>query len=88
MYIIHYYIINIISLISAKILQSYFFQPVSRFKFSGYGVHEDVRVRAKAAWNKGTEMSGIMCDKGMAIELKVKARKTCVKPVMSYGSGL
>jgi hypothetical protein len=70
------------------------FKQVSRFKYLGSvvceegGCEEDVKARVKAAWNKWREMSGIMCDKRMPIELKAKVYKTVVRPVLMYGSEL
>jgi exonuclease III len=70
------------------------FKQVSRFKYLGSvvceegGCEEDVKARVKAAWNKWREMSGIMCDKRMPIQLKAKVYKTVVRPVLMYGSEL
>lgn len=38
----------------------------------GAGCEAGVRMRVKAAWNKWNEMAGIMYDKRMPVELKVK----------------
>ena len=46
----------------------------------------DVNNRIRIGWMKWKEVSGVMCDRKMPVELKNKVLKTIIKPAMTHGS--
>ena len=65
---------------------------VTSFKFIGSlftsegGSQADVNNRIRIGWMKWKEVSGVMCDRKMPVELKDKVFKTITRPAMTYGS--
>ena len=65
---------------------------VSQFKYLGStidregGCEADVQKRIGNAWAKWRSLKGVMCDKRMPNRLKGKVYRTCIRPVMLYGS--
>ena len=50
------------------------------------GSQADVNNRIRIGWMKWKEVSGVMCDRKMPVELKDKVFKTIIRPAMTYGS--
>ena len=50
------------------------------------GSQADVNNRIRIGWMKWREVSGVMCDRKMPVELKDKVFKTIIRPAMTYGS--
>ena len=50
------------------------------------GSQADVNNRIRIGWMKWKEVSGVMCDRKMPVELKDKVFKTIIRPAMPYGS--
>ena len=50
------------------------------------GSQADVNNRIKIWWMKWKEVSGVICDRKMPVELKDKVFKTIIRPAMPYGS--
>ena len=50
------------------------------------GSQADVNNRIRIGWMKWKEVSGVMCDKKMPVELKDTVFKTIIRPAMTYGS--
>ena len=65
---------------------------VTSFKYLGSlftsegGSQADVNNRIRIGWMKWKEVSGVMCDRKMPVELKDKVFKTIIRPAMTYGS--
>ena len=65
---------------------------VTSFKYLGSlftregGSQADVNNRIRIGWMKWKEVSGMMCDRKMPVELKDKVFKTIIRPAMAYGS--
>ena len=65
---------------------------VTSFKYRGSlftgegGSQADVNNRIRIGWMKWKEVSGVMCDRKMPVELKDKVFKTIIRPAMTYGS--
>ena len=65
---------------------------VTSFKYIGSlftsegGSQADVNNRIRIGWMKWKEVSGVMCDRKMPVELKDKVFKTIIRPAMTYGS--
>ena len=65
---------------------------VTSFKYLGSmftsegGSQADVNNRIRIGWMKWKEVSGVMCDRKMHVELKDKVFKTIIRPAMTYGS--
>ena len=65
---------------------------VTSFKYIGSlftsegGSQADVNNRIIIGWMKWKEVSGVMCDRKMPVELKDKLFKTIIRPAMTYGS--
>ena len=57
----------------------------SLFKSEG-GSQADVNNRIRIGWMKWKEVSGVICDRKMSVELKYKVLKTIIRPTMTYGS--
>ena len=51
----------------------------------GGGCREEVTARIKRAWSKWREVSRIVCDKRMALRLKVEIYTSVIQPVLLYG---
>ena len=66
------------TMISFKYLESMF--------ASEAGSQADVTNRIIIGWMKKKEVSGVMCDRKMPVELKDKVFKTIIRPAMTYGS--
>src|SRR6218665_981325 len=49
------------------------------------GLH-DVRNRIKIAWQKWRELTCVLCDNKMSIQIKGKVYKSIIRPVMMYGA--
>jgi hypothetical protein len=50
------------------------------------GCEVDIRNRIRLAWQKWRELTAVLCDAKMPIQLKGKVYKTMVRPVMIYGA--
>ena len=50
------------------------------------GSQVDVNNRTRIEWMKWKEVSGVMCDRKIPVELKDKVFKTFIRPAMTYGS--
>ena len=50
------------------------------------GSQADVTNRIRIGWVKWKEVSGVMCDRKMPVELKDEVFKTIIRPAMTYGS--
>ena len=50
------------------------------------GSQADVDNRIRIGWMKWNEVSGVMCDRKMPVELKDRVFKTIIRPAMTYGS--
>ena len=50
------------------------------------GSQADVNIIIRIGWMKWKEVSGVMCDRKMPVELKYKIFKTIIRPAMTYGS--
>ena len=48
------------------------------------GSQADVNNRIRIGWMKWKEVSGVICDRKMAVALKDKVFKTVIRPPMSY----
>ena len=48
--------------------------------------HSDILQIPRVGWMKWKEVSGVMCDRKMPVELKDKVCKTIIGPAMTYGS--
>ena len=65
---------------------------VTSFKYIGSlftsagGSQADVNNRIRIGWMKWKEVSGVMCDRKMPVELKDNVFKTISRPAMTYGS--
>ena len=65
---------------------------VTTFKYVGSifdsngGAQRDISNRVKLAWMKCKQLTGVLCDKQVLIELKDKVYKTVIKPTMTYGA--
>ena len=65
---------------------------VTSFKYLGSlftsegGSQADPNNRIRIGWMKWKEVSGVMCDRKMPVELKDKVFKTIIRPAMTYGS--
>ena len=65
---------------------------VTSFKYLGSiftseeGSQADVNNRIRIGWMKWREVSGVMCERKIPVELKVKVFKTIIRPAMTYGS--
>ena len=65
---------------------------VTSFKYLGSiftsegGSQDEVTNRIRIEWMKGKEVSWVMCDRKMPVELKDKVFKTILRPAMTYGS--
>ena len=65
---------------------------VTSFKYIGSlftregGSQADVNHRIRIGWMKWKEVSGVMCDRKIPVELKDKLFKTIIRPAMTYGS--
>ena len=65
---------------------------VTSFKYLGTlftsegGSQADVNNRIRIGWMKWKEVSGVMCDRTMPVELRDKVFKTIMRPAMTYGS--
>ena len=65
---------------------------VTSFKYLGSifmtegGSQADVNNRIRIGWMKWKEVSGVMCDRKMPVELIDKVFKTIIRPAMTYGS--
>ena len=66
-------------------------KTVTSFRYLGSIIHdggaveEEVQSRVSAAWSKWREVSGVVCDKKMPIQLKCKVYKAVVRPVLLFG---
>ena len=49
------------------------------------GSQADVNNRIRIVWMKWKEVSGVMCDRKMPVELKDNIFKTITRPAMTYG---
>ena len=65
---------------------------VTTFKYLGSifdsngGAERDINNRVKLAWMKWKQLTGVLCDKKVPIQLKDKVYKTVIKPTMTYGA--
>ncbi len=65
---------------------------VTEFKYLGSLIRSDgdslpdARARVNTAWLKWRQVTGILCDRQMPIQLKGKIYKTVIRPVALYGS--
>ncbi len=57
----------------------------STFSAQG-GCEHDVRNRIKIAWQKWRELTCVLCDNKMPIQIKGKVYKSMIRPVMMYGA--
>jgi hypothetical protein len=67
-------------------------QTVTSFRYLGSliqssgAVDEEIKSRETAAWSKWRQISGVVCDKKMPLQLKSKVYKTVIRPVLLYGA--
>ncbi len=67
-------------------------KKVTRFKYLGSIISSDgdtlpdAGARVNAAWMKWRQVTGVLCDRRMALRLKAKVYKTIIRPVALYGS--
>ena len=65
---------------------------VTSFKYIGSlftsegGSQADVNNRIRIGWMKWKEVSRVICDRKMPVELKDKVYKTIIRPAMTHGS--
>ena len=65
---------------------------VTTFKYlesifdSNGGAERDISNMVKLAWMKCKQLTGVLCDKQVLIELKDKVYETVIKPSMTYGA--
>ena len=50
------------------------------------GCEQDVKNRIKAAWQKWTDLAGVLCDAKIPKYLKGKGYKIMIRPVLIYGT--
>ena len=48
------------------------------------GSEQDVKNKIKVAWQKWTDLAGVLCDEKMQKYLKVRVYKTMIRPVLMY----
>jgi len=64
----------------------------TQYKYLGTTIQQDggcrmeIETRISKAWNKWRELSGVLCDKKIPIQLKVLIYKTSIRPTLLYGS--
>lgn len=67
-------------------------KQVETFKYLGSmlnakgGCEVDVRNRIKAAWQKWRDLTGVLCDRKISVQLRGKVYKTMIRPVLIYGA--
>jgi hypothetical protein len=67
-------------------------RQVETFKYLGSimnakgGCEQDVKNGIKAAWQKWRELTCVLCDRKITIQLKGKIYRTMIRPVMIYGA--
>ena len=65
---------------------------VTPFKYLGsifdsnLGAERDINNMVKLAWMKWKQLTGVLCDRQVLIELKDKVYKTVIKPTMTFGA--
>ena len=50
------------------------------------GTTTDCKNRVRLGWNKRREVTGVICDKKVPVNLKRKIYKTVIRPTMTYGA--
>jgi hypothetical protein len=67
-------------------------KQVETFKYLGSmlnakgGCEVDVRNRKKAAWQKWRDLTGVLCDQKISVQLRGKVYRTMIRPVLIYGA--
>ena len=67
-------------------------RQVNKFKYLGITISEEggseeaVRARVSAAWGKWRDLSGVIGDKKMQRNLKIKLYMTVIRPIRLYGA--
>ena len=67
-------------------------KQATSFKYLGSVISEEggsdleVRQRIKAAWVKWRQVSGVILDKKIPLQLRIKVYKTVIRPVLLYGA--
>ena len=67
-------------------------RQVNKFKYLGVTISEEggseeaVRASVSAGWGKWRDLFGVICDKKMPRELKIKFYMTVIRPILLYGA--
>ena len=74
-----------VNIVDAKLPTVTSFKCVGSIFTSDGGSQSDVNTSIRIGWMKWKEVSGVMCDRKMPVELKDKDFKTIIRPAMTYG---
>ena len=78
--------------VNIKDSQGMSLRQVNKFNYLGVTISEEggseeaVRARVSAAWDKWRDISGVISDKNMPRNFKIKLYMTVIRPVLLYGA--